>query len=1410
MFPASDLIPRLPSPLQLTRRHVSDFQDDLQRLRVFHPAATARAFVPRDVAKAVQYEFDVSFDDLTDLQILDHLHRFVAPRTADDLRAQLADIRCGDTPTVSRVANVREYCDEFVDLYTARAMVEADIATQLGSSAPETALVPLEEAESPLSDDDHDDDEQPDDASDRQDDPPQAKADAFERAAAKLLRRNLAPAAFASVVDSRYQLARPSSLLANVALIQTVADEEDTLRDSAARFGISGQRPFRGRGQKVLNSTTTRGCAVYNPRANTDNRDNRDQCRPRDQRPGPKGANTQRPFDGSKARPCRVCGGQHWDRDCPQRRTRTNGGLRENPRKAPVRAVSKGMSSTITVNDRLYPVVIDTGAGISCISEAAACDQEENGIHRQRGPPVLATTAGEATIRSNEYIGSRLSVSNICGWPVRFAGDLLIIPGDKLQVLIGTDLLEDIGALTSEGLVIEFSRAGEQLDTSDDIPSNYIDEGVQLNAVGIATPTLEQDPLDLVQIPESPVQDELRALVREYADIFGPLAPEGAALEPQRIPLTDETALVQLRARPLSNVMRVKVGDEVDRLEREGIIEDSQGPYSSPIVVVNKKTGEIRLCVDYTLLNRLTIPDLFPLPDLRTFLTRAAGCVLFAALDLAMGYHQQIVHPADVPKTAFVTPDRYCQFRRVPFGLRNAPAGFQRAMQKALAPLLDRGVAVYIDDLLAYARNDMLFLELIRRLFGLLRHHRLRLKPSKCVLGAAYVKSVGFVVDQSGIRVDPERVTAIHELHTPEDLTSLRTVIGKFNYVAQFIPDLARRVATLNELTKKGVEFIWTAKHQDAFDSVKKSIAAETTLAFPSLNGTSWDLYTDASTAGIGGVLFQTKKEEGAKREIVSFFSRKFTETQSRWTTYEQELYGIIYCLSRPELSPLFRLHPDLTVHTDHRNLVYLQQSAPSNRKIMRWKLLLADYPITIVHVAGSENVIADVLSRHINVLQTDKLALLERYHVGSAGHQKPHNMIKQLHADGQTWDGMCGDVRQYVRECLVCQRTQRPRKQPTQTHSTHTLTPFSLVQMDTVGPLPEQRGMRYVIVFIDCFTKFVDMTPVPTTSAKDAAEALLAVWSRYGVPRVLQSDRGSQFLNKLIADITEIIGGTHRFSTAYHPASNGIVERANGTLMNTLRALLLDQKTEDWCRMIPVVQHVYNTTIHSSTGVTPFEALYGSTEATPVQDPDVWLRAYGALDALGASWGRKFNEWRQALDASRTHAVDKLSQQTPTPTEGAINWQPGQLALITHAVKQPKLSPRLRGPLEVIRRGESPNTWYLMDIPTKIQFLIHQERMIPFYTSLPRAELDLILNQEVGYYEVDRITNHRLGGTDGKTLQIRVRWLGYQPEEDSWETFTREHNELEALDDYLSNNPDARPVFERVSRRWQHPKRRR
>ncbi len=1389
MFPSAEILPSLPDPQILCRDDVTTYLEDIQRLKVFYPTATTRAFLPRNVSKAIEYEFGVTVANLTDLEVDDHLWRLVAPRTSAQLREALGAIACHERPTVTRLANLRAFTDEFLDLYQARNLIEDDIAAQMTFQRDDNssgALIPTGEPSAPSEDAVSDDEAAPETDDDAA--PARSAIDAFERDAMKLLRRLLRPTRFAAVFERRHALVRPKSLVSLIHLVLEVADEEDIARDEADRFGFLTASRSPRRGPMVAGPGASRsGPALQSSR---------------DRHRGQRGNASRTPsqFDASRSRPCRACGGAHWDRDCPQHRSRSNGGLRPNPQRS-IKATGTGMSTTAKVNGRSYSLLIDTGADISCVTEAATeTVREEPGSQYIEGPTVVANTAGDSTIRSSRYLRTTMSVDNICGWPVSFPGEFLVIPGGSPQFIIGTDLLTDLGALSDDGLVLRFNQP-RNIDADDDfgIISDYVEGGVNLNAVEVAPP----NPADLVDIPDSPFRPQLLALVREFSDLFGPLPAEGSKLEPQRIPLSDETALVQLRARPLSNTRRVKVGEEVDRLRTAGIIEDSQGPYSSPIVVVDKKTEAIRLCIDYTLLNKLTIPDHFPLPDLRTFLSRASGCSLFAALDLQSGYHQQLLHPDDIPKTAFVTPDSYCQFRRVPFGLRNAPAGFQRAMQKALAPVLDAGVAVYIDDILAFARGGHLFVELIHRLFCLLRKYKLRLAAEKCVIGAAHVRSVGFIVDSAGVRIDPDRAQAVRTLTPPRDVTELRGIIGKFNYISTFIPDLARRLATLNELTKKGVEFEWTPKHQEAFESLKMTVTSETVLAFPSLNGTAWHLYTDASTTGIGGYLVQCKPD-GTNKEIVSFFSKKFNDTQTRWSTYEQELFGVIYCLSRPELAPLFRLHPDLTVHTDHRNLVYLDRSAPSNKKILRWKLLLADYPVKIVHVSGAENVVADVLSRHLHLLSSDQSQVLKRYHAGTAGHQKAHQMIKQLHTDGYSWKGMCNDVRQYTRECLVCQRLQRPRKQPTETHPTHTLTPFALVQMDTVGPLPMSRGMRYVIVVIDCFTKFVELIPVATTSAKEAAEALLATWARYGVPRVLQTDRGSQFLNHLVHDVVEIVGGTHRFSTAYHPASNGIVERANGTLATRLRALLLDRNTEEWCRLLPVVQHAYNTTIHSSTGVTPFEALYGSTESKPVQDPTVWLRAYGALEQLGPEWGRKFSQWREALDDTRKRAQEQLAHTAKPnrPVDGIHEWQSGQLTLITHSVRPPKLSPRLRGPLEVVRRGESPNTWYVRDLPSRVEFLVHQERMIPFFTSLDRATLTTILEKEVGYYEVDFIVDHRLGGTDGKTLEIRIRWLGYEPEEDSWETFTLEHNELEAVDKYIQEQPDAADLFKDASDR--------
>ncbi len=235
-------------------------------------------------------------------------------------------------------------------------------------------------------------------------------------------------------------------------------------------------------------------------------------------------------------------------------------------------------------------------------------------------------------------------------------------------------------------------------------------------------------------------------------------------MQPMSVELEDETAVFQARPRPLNATKRAQVREEVDKLLAMGFIRHSRGPHSSPIVVVangHKGSTKIRLCIDYRAINKATVPDQYPLPDVKTFVDEAAGCKYFASLDLRQGYYQMPMNEADIPKTAFVTPDGYYEWTRASFGLRNCPARFMREMHRIFVTVLHHGVSVYVDDIFIYGRTGPEFLHRLEGAFKACREYRLRLKAKKCEIGAKAVEMVGFRCDKDGKHVTAKRIESL-------------------------------------------------------------------------------------------------------------------------------------------------------------------------------------------------------------------------------------------------------------------------------------------------------------------------------------------------------------------------------------------------------------------------------------------------------------------------------------------------------------------------------------------------------------------------------------------------------------------------------------------------------------------------
>eukprot|EP00768_Dysnectes_brevis_P003397 gnl/Dysnectes_brevis/2435_a2898_1325.p1 GENE.gnl/Dysnectes_brevis/2435_a2898_1325~~gnl/Dysnectes_brevis/2435_a2898_1325.p1 ORF type:complete len:1476 (+),score=163.58 gnl/Dysnectes_brevis/2435_a2898_1325:352-4428(+) len=461
-------------------------------------------------------------------------------------------------------------------------------------------------------------------------------------------------------------------------------------------------------------------------------------------------------------------------------------------------------------------------------------------------------------------------------------------------------------------------------------------------------------------IPDSPIKHLCEAICREFASLFQPnLSDQPADLASFSIILFPETEPVSIPPRRLAPKLREVVRDQVEQLLKLGLIRPSVSNWSSPIVMVRKKNGSWRMCVDYRALNQRTVGLKFPLPRIPELIDLLAGKKYFATLDLVSGYHQCAIDAASQPLTAFVTPDGLYEWTRLPFGLKNAPSHFQKSIQDALSGLLYKACLVFIDDIVIFGETAEEFLSNLRAVFTKLATLNLVLSALKCTIGAFRIEYLGFIITHAGIEISPARKQGITDMHPPSNPSELRSFLGMVSYCRRFIPNLSRLAAPLNKLLKKGEVFVFGPEQLEAFDAIKTEILHDRVLAQMNYEDEAV-VQTDASKHGLGAVLLLRRTVDGEVEErIVAFISQSVTETQSRWSINELESYAIVWAIEKFDC--YLRGHHFL-VETDHRNLVFIERA--TSPKIVRWRMKLEEYVFIIKHIPGAGNGMADALSR--------------------------------------------------------------------------------------------------------------------------------------------------------------------------------------------------------------------------------------------------------------------------------------------------------------------------------------------------------------------------------------------------------------------------------------------------------------
>jgi transposase InsO family protein len=463
-------------------------------------------------------------------------------------------------------------------------------------------------------------------------------------------------------------------------------------------------------------------------------------------------------------------------------------------------------------------------------------------------------------------------------------------------------------------------------------------------------------------LPAEKVDNDLppcvSALLHEFADVFPEEIP---GLPPERpgvshtIPLTDPQA--RPPSKPLYRLSRAEVAEaerQVKLLLEKKFIEPSTSPYGAPILFVQKKDGSLRMVIDYRALNRLTVKNKYPMPRIDDALDQLQGATLFTSLDLTSGYHQIRISDQDVPKTAFRTPEGLFHWRVLPFGLTNAPATFQTAMNTIFRPFLNKFVLVYLDDILIYSKTPEEHCEHLRQVLELLRQHKLYANVRKCTFAKTEVAYLGHVVSKDGVRVDPRKTAAVLNWPKPHNLADLRSFLGLATYFRKFIRDFAKLAMPLHRMTRKGILWEWKRECQTAFDNIKRALTEAPCLAFPDFTK-PFEVHTDASLAGLGAVLYQDGRP-------IAFESRRLTPAEMNYPTGEQELLAVVHALT------VWRCYLEggleFRVVTDHKAITYLDTVAQLSRRQTRWAEFLSRFHFKWEHMAGASNVVADALSR--------------------------------------------------------------------------------------------------------------------------------------------------------------------------------------------------------------------------------------------------------------------------------------------------------------------------------------------------------------------------------------------------------------------------------------------------------------
>ncbi|CAB0016071.1 unnamed protein product [Nesidiocoris tenuis] len=778
------------------------------------------------------------------------------------------------------------------------------------------------------------------------------------------------------------------------------------------------------------------------------------------------------------------------------------------------------------------------------------------------------------------------------------------------------------------------------------------------------------------QLPQQlrPAVERIRARLEQLArpDSEGRL--RATTIMQHHISLMPGSLPVKQRVRPVSEPVKRELWRQLDELRKQGVVEPSQSPWCSPLVLQKKKNGTYRMCHDSRKVNEMTIKDSYPLPHIQSTLDLLRNAKFISSIDLKSAFFQVPLTEASKPVTAFAVPGRgLWQFTRMPFGLANSGPAFQRLCDQVIAGL--ENVFGYLDDLIMVSSTAEEHVRLLNEVLDRLEQANLTINAEKCELFRSALTFLGFVVDASGLRAAPDKISAIIDFPRMKTQREVRRFLGICGYYRRFVPSFSKVASPLTDLLRKGKKFDWTLECEQAFAQLKTLLTSSPVMAVPNFE-LPFVVQTDASVQGLGAVLTQ-RFHDGEK--VIAYASRKLTGLERAYTATELECLAVLFAVER------FRPYLEgcrFTVITDHHALKWLKEIKDPNPRLTRWALKLQAHDYDIEYRKGSMNLVPDALSRApvsgacaLRVVpdevrdpwyarmvgnvtaspenyplwrvqdgrlfkfleERDQLVnswklvvprelrqetLVRCHNAPEAGHFGVLKTLKRIAAD-YYWPKMRVDVQRFVSGCPVCAAFKPSNVRPAGLMGQHSVRrQWQCLAIDFSGKYPRSPRRNEYLLSVQClFSKFILLFPMTNCRAANMVRLLKdKVFSCFGVPEELVCDNGSQFTSREFVDAMRERNIRIKYTALYHPQADP-VERAHRELKRMMGSTMQGNTHARWDEFLPEFQLAINSAVSETTKFAPASLLFNhrvcavnrdlaEASATQISPPDAVARA--------------------------------------------------------------------------------------------------------------------------------------------------------------------------------------------------------